>query len=293
MTTNMNFQEIVRMALAEDLGDGDHTSLATIEAGTKGMAELLIKGNGVLAGMPVAREVFRQVDPDLQMKELIEDGRFVEIGEVAFTVEGDIRSILAAERTVLNFMQRLSGIATETYRITRILKGTKAKVLDTRKTTPGLRELEKYAVRLGGGENHRMGLYDMIMIKDNHVDYARGIEPAVRAVEAYQKRRGKTLRVEVEVRNFEELLDAINSEKVDRIMLDNFSAEDVASAVQVVAGRFETEASGGITLDNVRRYAETGVDYISMGSLTHQIKSLDMSLKALISPFYDFPSIRP
>jgi len=280
------------MALAEDLGDGDHTSLATIKAGAKGMAELLIKGNGVLAGMPVAREVFRQVDPDLQMKELIEDGRFVEIGEVAFMVEGDIRSILAAERTVLNFMQRLSGIATETYRITRILKGTKAKVLDTRKTTPGLRELEKYAVRLGGGENHRMGLYDMIMIKDNHVDYARGIEPAVRAVEAYQKRRKTTLRVEVEVRNFEELLDAINSEKVDRIMLDNFSAEDVASAVQVVAGRFETEASGGITLDNVRRYAETGVDYISMGSLTHQIKSLDMSLKAIISPFYDFSSVR-
>jgi len=292
MTMNMNFQEIVRMALAEDLGDGDHTSLATIKAGAKGMAELLIKGNGVLAGMPVAREVFRQVDPDLQMKELIEDGRFVEIGEVAFMVEGDIRSILAAERTVLNFMQRLSGIATETYRITRILKGTKAKVLDTRKTTPGLRELEKYAVRLGGGENHRMGLYDMIMIKDNHVDYARGIEPAVRAVEAYQKRRKTTLRVEVEVRNFEELLDAINSEKVDRIMLDNFSAEDVASAVQVVAGRFETEASGGITLDNVRRYAETGVDYISMGSLTHQIKSLDMSLKAIISPFYDFSSVR-
>jgi len=292
MTMNMNFQEIVRMALAEDLGDGDHTSLATIKAGAKGKAELLIKGNGVLAGMPVAREVFRQVDPDLQMKELIEDGRFVEIGEVAFMVEGDIRSILAAERTVLNFMQRLSGIATETYRITRILKGTKAKVLDTRKTTPGLRELEKYAVRLGGGENHRMGLYDMIMIKDNHVDYARGIEPAVRAVEAYQKRRKTTLRVEVEVRNFEELLDAINSEKVDRIMLDNFSAEDVASAVQVVAGRFETEASGGITLDNVRRYAETGVDYISMGSLTHQIKSLDMSLKAIISPFYDFSSVR-
>ncbi|MBN1200106.1 MAG: carboxylating nicotinate-nucleotide diphosphorylase [Bacteroidales bacterium] len=295
MTNNkhLNCETIVRMALEEDLGDGDHTSLATIKEGTKGLARLLVKANGVLAGIPVAREVFRQVDPKLRMDELIGDGHFVEIGQVAFTVEGEIRSILAAERTVLNFMQRLSGIATETFRIKQLIKGTKAKILDTRKTTPGLRELEKYAVRLGGGENHRMGLYDMIMIKDNHVDFANGIEPALDAVADYQKRRGKKLRVEVEVRNFDELLDAINSGNIDRIMLDNFSVEDVASAVQVVAGRFETEASGGITLDNVRRYAETQVDYISLGSLTHQIKSLDMSLKAVIKNFYDPLSIHP
>ena len=285
----MNVEQIVKMALLEDLGDGDHTSLATIGEGTEGMAQLLVKGNGVLAGIPVAREVFRQVDPSLRLTELIEDGKFVESGDVAFIVEGDIRSILSSERTVLNFMQRLSGIATETFRITRLIQGTNTKILDTRKTTPGFRELEKYAVRLGGGENHRMGLYDMIMIKDNHVDYAKGIENAIKAVVSYQKKRGKKLRVEIEVRNFEELLDVINTGNIDRIMLDNFSVEDVVSAVQVVAGRFETEASGGITMDNVRRYADTGVDYISMGSLTHQIKSLDMSLKAVIKRFYEDP----
>lgn len=289
----MNVEKIVQIALEEDLGDGDHTSLATIGEGTEGMARLLVKGNGVLAGIPVAREVFRQVDPGLRMTGVLEDGRFVEKGEIAFTVEGDIRSILAAERTVLNFMQRLSGIATETFRITQEIKGTHARILDTRKTTPGLRELEKYAVRLGGGENHRMGLYDMIMIKDNHVDYARGIENAIEAVVRYQERRGNRLRVEIEVRDFEELLDAINAGNIDRIMLDNFTVEDVASAVQVVAGRFETEASGGITLDNVRRYAETGVDYISLGSLTHQIRSLDLSLKAVIKRFYDNAPLHP
>ncbi|MBL7138523.1 MAG: carboxylating nicotinate-nucleotide diphosphorylase [Bacteroidales bacterium] len=293
---NMDFEKIVKAALLEDLGDGDHTSLATIKEGTEGMAQLLIKGNGVLAGLPVAKEVFRQVDAGLRMTILIEDGSFVEIDDVPFTIEGDIRSILAAERTVLNFLQRLSGIATETFRMVQEVKGTKTKILDTRKTTPGLRELEKYAVRLGGGENHRMGLYDMIMIKDNHVDYAKGVENAIGAVAEYQERTGKKLKVEVEVRNFEELLDAINTGNIDRIMLDNFSVEDVESAVQVVAGRFETEASGGITLENVRKYAVTGIDYISMGSLTHQIKSLDMSLKAVIKRFYDnapdLPGIR-
>ncbi|NQV02311.1 MAG: carboxylating nicotinate-nucleotide diphosphorylase [Bacteroidia bacterium] len=292
----MDFEHIIKMALSEDIGDGDHTSLATIQEGTEGMARLLIKSNGVLAGIQVAKEVFRQVDPGLRITCLIEDGRFVEIGDIPFTVEGDIRSILAAERTVLNFMQRLSGIATETFRIAQEIKGTKAKILDTRKTTPGLRELEKYAVQLGGGENHRMGLYDMIMIKDNHVDYVKGVENAIEAVVEYQERTGKKLKVEIEVRNFEELLDAINTGHVNRIMLDNFSVEDMESAVQVVAGRYETEASGGITLENVRKYAETGVDYISMGSLTHQIKSLDMSLKAVIKRFYDnapdLPKIR-
>ncbi len=247
----------------------------------------MIKENGVLAGVWVAEKVFRKLDPRLKMNIYKTDGTFVEIDDVAFTVEGDIRFILAAERTVLNFMQRLSGIATHTFRMVREIEGTTTKILDTRKTTPLLRELEKYAVRLGGGENHRFGLYDMILIKDNHVDYARGVENAIEAVTGYLSQKGKKLKVEVEVRDFEELLDALNSGHIDRIMLDNFSVEDVASAVELVNGRCELEASGGITLENVRMYAETGVNYISMGSLTHHIKSLDMSLKAVIKRFYD------
>ena len=287
MFVDMELDRIIEEALKEDLGDGDHTSLATIEEGTSGEAQLLMKANGVLAGIDVAEKVFQKVDPDLKMNILITDGTFVEVNDVPFTVEGDIRSILAAERTVLNFMQRLSGIATETFRMVKEIQGTKAKILDTRKTTPLLRELEKYAVRLGGGENHRMGLYDMFMIKDNHVDYAKGIENAIEAVVKYMKRTGKKLKVEIEVRNFEELLDAVNYGHIDRIMLDNFSVEDVISAVQIINGRYETEASGGIILENVRQYAETGVDFISLGSLTHQIKSLDMSMKAVIKRFYD------
>lgn len=287
MFVDMELDRIIEEALKEDLGDGDHTSLATIEEGTSGEAQLLMKANGVLAGIEVAEKVFQKVDPDLKMNILITDGTFVEVNDVPFTVEGDIRSILAAERTVLNFMQRLSGIATETFRMVKEIQGTKAKILDTRKTTPLLRELEKYAVRLGGGENHRMGLYDMFMIKDNHVDYAKGIENAIEAVVKYMKRTGKKLKVEIEVRDFEELLDAVNYGHIDRIMLDNFSVEDVISAVQIINGRYETEASGGIILENVRQYAETGVDFISLGSLTHQIKSLDMSMKAVIKRFYD------
>jgi len=283
----MDLQNIIKEALKEDLGDGDHTSLATIPEEATGEARLLVKGNGVLAGVEVARQVFNEVDPDLNLTIMKTDGTFVEIGEEAFHVEGKTRSILAAERTVLNFMQRLSGIATETFRMVKEIKGTGAKILDTRKTTPLLRELEKYAVRLGGAENHRMGLYDMIMIKDNHVDYAKGIENAIEAVVDYMEKSGKKLKVEIEVRNFEELLDAVNFGHIDRIMLDNFLVEDVASAVEIIRGRYETEASGGITLGNVRRYAETGVNYISLGSLTHQIKSLDMSMKAVIKRFYD------
>lgn len=284
---NMDFIQIVSLALEEDLGDGDHTSLATIREGTIGEARLVVKRNGVLAGIPVAQEVFRQVDPGLRMSVTIKDGVFVERGAIPFTVEGNIRSILAAERTVLNFMQRLSGIATETFRIMKEIEGTKTRLLDTRKTTPGMRELEKYAVRIGGGGNHRMGLFDMIMIKDNHVDYAKGIGNAIQAVADYQKRTGRSLKVEIEVRNFQELLDAMNCGQIDRIMLDNFSVEDVASAVELVNGRFELEASGGITPENIRKYALTGVNFISMGSLTHQVKSLDMSLKAIIKRFYD------
>jgi len=289
----MNLEKIVAAALAEDIGDGDHTSLATIPAGSRGKAKLLIKANGVLCGIPVAQEVFRQVDPGLRMSVLKKEGTFVEIRDVAFTVEGEIRSILLAERTVLNFMQRMSGIATQTFRMIKEIQGLHTRILDTRKTTPMLRELEKYAVRTGGGENHRMGLYDMIMIKDNHVDYAKGIEKAILAVKRYQEQNGLKLKVEVEVRNFEELLEAINTGYIDRIMLDNFSVEDLDSAVQLVNGRFETEASGGIVLENVRRYAATGVDFISLGSLTHQIKSLDMSLQAIIKRFYEDDSVFP
>jgi nicotinate-nucleotide pyrophosphorylase (carboxylating) len=283
----MNLEEIVSEALKEDVGPGDHTSIATIDAQSVGTAKLVMKSNGVLAGLTAAKEVFRQVDPELKLEIFKPDGSFVEYGDVVFQVSGRARSILVAERTALNFMQRLSGIATQTRQMVKAIKGTKAVILDTRKTTPLLRSLEKEAVRLGGAENHRMGLYDMIMIKDNHVDYAGGIENAIRAVKKYLTENNLHLAIEVEVRNFEELLDAMNTEMVDRIMLDNFSVEDIQSAVELIGGKMEIEASGGINIHNVRAYAETGVDYISLGALTHQIASLDMSLKAVIKRFYD------
>jgi nicotinate-nucleotide pyrophosphorylase (carboxylating) len=276
----MTIDEIVERALLEDLGDGDHTSLATIGEESLGKAKLIIKDNGVICGLQVAEKVFRKVDPGLLLQFFCKDGDFVESGLVALTVEGRIRSILASERTVLNFMQRLSGIASYTFRMTQEIRGTKAKLLDTRKTTPMLRELEKYAVRTGGGTNHRTGLYDMILIKDNHVDYASGIGNAIRATHLYLEKTGKKLKIEIEVRNFKELIDVIECGGVDRVMLDNFTPEDVASAVKLVEGRFETEASGGIQLGNIRQYAEAGVDFISVGGLTHRFSSLDMSLKA-------------
>lgn len=276
----MDIDEIIERTLQEDLGDGDHTSLATILPDSKGKAKLLIKNDGIICGLPIAEKVFRKVDPDLLLELYTTDGSVVETGEIALTVEGRIRSILAAERTVLNFMQRLSGIATYTFRMNREIKGTKAKILDTRKTTPLMRELEKYAVRTGGGINHRFGLYDMILIKDNHVDYANGIVNAISSVQKYLENTGRKLKIEIEVRTFQELLEVINYGGVDRIMLDNFTPEDVASAVQLVKGRFETEASGGIQLGNIRKYAESGVDFISVGGLTHRFSSLDMSLKA-------------
>ena len=276
----MDIDEIIERTLQEDLGDGDHTSLATILPDSKGKAKLIIKNDGIICGLPVAEKVFRKVDPDLLLELFTTDGSVVETGEIALTVEGRIRSILAAERTVLNFMQRLSGIATYTFRMNREIKGTKAKILDTRKTTPLMRELEKYAVRTGGGINHRFGLYDMILIKDNHVDYANGIVNAISSVQKYLESTGRTLKIEIEVRTFQELLEVINYGGVDRIMLDNFTPEDVASAVKLVKGRFETEASGGIQLGNIRQYAESGVDFISVGGLTHRFSSLDMSLKA-------------
>jgi nicotinate-nucleotide pyrophosphorylase (carboxylating) len=274
-------EELIKMALEEDLGDGDHTSLATIPSGTTGKAQLLIKEDGVLAGVEVAQKVFRLVDPDLAFTVLLEDGFHVMPRDIAFTVEGKVHSILAGERLALNFMQRMSGIATATWNITSELDGLPVKVLDTRKTTPLWRELEKLAVRLGGGENHRMGLYDMILIKDNHVDFAGGIKKAIEATRSYLKKKAKDLKIEIEVRNFEELKEVLNCGGVDRIMLDNFSLQELNDAVNMVKNKYETEASGGITIENVRAYARRGVDYVSVGAITHHIKSLDMSLKAV------------
>ncbi len=281
----MNLDEIINYALTEDLGDGDHTSLAIFPKEGSGKARLIIKEDGIIAGLPVAERIFTRVDPQLSLELFKRDGDPVLKGEIAFEVRGNYLSLLSAERLVLNFMQRMSGIATLTSEMVKMVSGTKAKILDTRKTTPNLRELEKYAVRIGGGFNHRMGLFDMIMIKDNHVDFAGGVVPAIESVIQYLGKTKKELKIEIEVRNFDELLTVIHHGKVDRIMLDNFSAEDTASAVTIINGRYETEASGGITLQNVREYAEAGVDYISVGSLTHNFRSLDMSLKAVILSF--------
>ncbi|HNV50136.1 MAG TPA: carboxylating nicotinate-nucleotide diphosphorylase [Bacteroidales bacterium] len=276
----MTIDEIIKAALAEDVGNGDHTSLSTIPQWAIGRANLLIKENGILCGVDIARKVFNTVDPDLDFQVFIEDGNDVVPGDIVFSVSGKVISILTGERLALNFMQRLSGIATNTRLMVNELKGTKARLLDTRKTTPNFRELEKMAVRTGGGENHRMGLYDMILIKDNHVDFAGGIKQAIKAVHNYIKDKALDLKIEIEVRNFDELNLVMETGGVDRIMLDNFNVSDLKKAVELVAGRFETEASGNITLKNIREYAKTGVDFISSGQLTHQIRSLDMSLKA-------------
>ncbi|MFO7613496.1 MAG: carboxylating nicotinate-nucleotide diphosphorylase [Bacteroidales bacterium] len=277
----MTIDEIIRLALEEDIGPGDHTSLSAIPAHKTGTSQLLVKEEGILAGVGIAEKVFHALDPSLVFDAIIPDGEAVKPGDIAFYVSGGSRSILTGERLALNFMQRMSGIATTTHRLVKLLAGTRARILDTRKTTPLLRELEKMAVRLGGGENHRMGLYDMIMIKDNHVDFAGGIREAIEAVNRYLKIEGLRLKIEIEVRNFEELQDVISIGKVHRIMLDNFTPENLAKAVHMIDGRFESEASGGITIDNIRQYAETGVDYISVGALTHHIQCLDMSLKAI------------
>ncbi len=278
----MTIDEIIIKALAEDIGDGDHTTLATLQADASGKAKLLVKDNGVLCGVDLAERIFHAVDPSIKLNIFIHDGAVIAKGDVVFEVTGNKASILQSERLVLNFMQRLSGIATATARAVKQTEGFNTKILDTRKTTPLLRELEKYAVRTGGGENHRMGLYDMVMIKDNHVDYAGGIVQAIEAVEKYLERTKRKLKIEIEVRNFEELQHVLDHGKIHRIMLDNFSVTDMRKAVLLIDRRFETEASGGITEENIREYASTGVDYISMGALTHQIKSLDLSLKAEI-----------
>lgn len=272
----------IERALLEDVGDGDHTSLATVPKGKQGIAELLIKDEGILSGMEEAEAIFLQVDPTLNLEIRISDGTAVRSGDVPLIVKGNIHSILIAERLVLNVMQRMSGIATTTHKITVLLEGTKTKVLDTRKTTPLLRFLEKKAVRAGGGTNHRTGLYDMILIKDNHVDYAGGIREAIEAANNYRQRLNKSIQIEVEVRNLDELQEAMEVGQIDRIMLDNFTPELTREAVRRIDGRFITESSGGITADTVRQYAEAGVDFISIGGLTHSVKSMDISLKARI-----------
>jgi nicotinate-nucleotide pyrophosphorylase (carboxylating) len=267
-------------ALAEDIGDGDHTSLSTIPVDQTGSAKLLIKENGIIAGVEVAMEIFKAVDPDLKLDVLIHDGEIVKSGDIAFYISGSVHSILKAERLVLNTMQRMSGIASTTNRIVKRLEGTGTKVLDTRKTTPGLRYIEKLAVKIGGGVNHRFGLYDMILIKDNHVDYAGGISNAISSAQSYLIKNKINIPVEVEVRNLDELKEVMQFGKIDRILLDNFSLLTLKEAVKLIDGTYITEASGGITEQNVLDYANCGVDYVSMGALTHSVKSLDMSLKA-------------
>jgi nicotinate-nucleotide pyrophosphorylase (carboxylating) len=276
----MKIDEIIKHALQEDVGDGDHTSLSTIPATAKGKAVLHIKQDGILAGINVAEKVFKQVDPSVIFKPFLNDGDRVKIGDLVFEVEGKAISILTAERLALNFMQRMSGIATYTAHLVSLIKGLDTKLLDTRKTTPLIRELEKYAVVQGGGFNHRMGLYDMIMIKDNHIDFAGGIKNAIHATNKYLLEHNKDLKIEIEVRNLKELNEVLETGRVHRIMLDNYSPAELKKAVETIHGRFETEASGGITENTIRQYAETGVDFISVGALTHHIKSLDMSLLA-------------
>ena len=272
---------IIDNALREDVGDGDHSSLACIPAEVTGTAQLLVKDDGILAGVDFAKRVFAKVDADLQMEMLIPDGAFVRYGDVAFRVSGHVQSILKAERLVLNAMQRMSAIATKTHKFVEILADLKTRILDTRKTTPGIRALEKWAVRIGGGTNHRFGLYDMVMLKDNHIDFAGGIEQAITKTRAYLQEKELDLKIEIETRNLDEVAEVLRVGGVDRIMLDNFNYDDLREAVKMIDGRFETEASGGITEKTLRNYAECGVDFISSGALTHSVSNMDLSLKAI------------
>ena len=271
---------LIDLAFAEDIGDGDHTTLCCIPDEAIGKSKLLIKERGILAGVKVAQEVFRRFDPELKVEVLMEDGARVEPGDVAMVVTGKVRSLLQTERLMLNIMQRMSGIATTTNRYVELLKGTKTRVLDTRKTTPGMRMLEKQAVKIGGGCNHRIGLFDMILLKDNHVDFCGGISNAIARCHKYLEDKNLNLKIEIEVRNFEEIKEVLAQGGVDRIMLDNFSVEDTKKAVEIIGGKYETESSGGITFDTIRQYAECGVDFVSVGALTHSVKCLDMSFKA-------------
>ncbi len=274
--------QIIRNALAEDIGEGDHSTLACVPEKATGAARLLVKEEGIIAGIEVAKRIYELVDPTLELIVYKHDGEQVKIGDIAFVVTGSSRSILTSERLVLNFMQRMSGIATQTNQILRVIEGCNTKLLDTRKTTPGIRYLEKWAVKIGGGENHRFGLYDLIMLKDNHVDYAGGVTKAIQKTKEYLLKTKKSLGIIVEVRNLKELDEAINEGGVMRIMLDNFNPTDLKEALKRVPAEIETEASGGITLSNIRDYAETGVQYISVGALTHSVKSMDLSLKAMM-----------
>ncbi|MCX6297219.1 MAG: carboxylating nicotinate-nucleotide diphosphorylase [Bacteroidetes bacterium] len=278
---NFNIQKFITAALAEDMGDGDHTSLACIPSSAIGKAQLLVKENGISAGVELAKEIFKTVDKSLKLNVFINDGSKIKEGDIVLTVEGKSQSILLAERLVLNCMQRMSGIATKTNHLVQLCKGTKTKVIDTRKTTPTLRGLEKWAVVLGGGANHRIGLYDMVLIKDNHIDYAGGIQQAIDASKKYLKAKNKKLKIEVEARNLHEVKEILSIGGINRIMLDNFSTADIKKAVLLIDGKYETEASGGITEQNISKYAKCGVNFISVGALTHHIKSLDLSLKAI------------
>ena len=279
-TKEQLIDDLIDLAFAEDIGDGDHTTLCCIPDTAMGKSRLLIKEPGILAGVEIARKIFHRFDPDLKMTVYIEDGNAVKPGDVAFVVEGRVQSLLQTERLMLNVMQRMSGIATMTHRYVKKLEGLHTRILDTRKTTPGMRMLEKEAVKIGGGVNHRIGLFDMILLKDNHVDFAGGIENAISRCHDYLKAKGKDLKIEIEVRNLDELKEVMRVGGVDRIMLDNFSPELTKEAVKIVGGKYEIESSGGITFDTIRDYAESGVDFVSVGALTHSVKGLDMSFKA-------------
>ena len=272
--------KLIELAFAEDIGDGDHTTLCCIPEDAMGKSHLVITEDGILAGVEMAKKVFAKFDPTMQVEVLINDGAHVKVGDIAMVVTGKVRSLLQTERLMLNIMQRMSGIATMTNKYVELLKGTKTRVLDTRKTTPGLRMLEKQAVKIGGGTNHRIGLFDMILLKDNHIDFAGGIANAIDRCHNYLKEKNLDLKIEIEVRNFDELQQVLDKGGVNRIMLDNFSVADTKKAVDIIAGRYETESSGGITFDTIRGYAEQGVDFISVGALTHSVKGLDMSFKA-------------
>jgi nicotinate-nucleotide pyrophosphorylase (carboxylating) len=279
MTEELN--NLIINALQEDIREGDHTSLACIPSSAIGKARLLVKENGIIAGIEVAKFIFSKVDSKIKIKTFIKEGSAIKVGDVIFEIEGPSISILTAERLVLNCMQRMSAIATKTQQINSLIRGTNAKVLDTRKTTPNFRYLEKLAVKIGGGTNHRFGLYDMMMIKDNHIDFAGGIKPAIEKANKYQKDKGINIPIEIETRNLSEVREVLSVGNIQRIMLDNFSIEETREAVNVIDGKFQTESSGGITEQTIRKYAECGVDYISVGALTNSIKSLDLSLKAI------------
>lgn len=280
-TKDQLIDDLLDLSFAEDIGDGDHTTLSTIPADAMGKSRLIIKEDGVLAGVEMALKVFEKLDPSIKTEVFIKDGSKVKKGDIAFISEGPVRSLLIAERTMLNIMQRMSGVATMTNRYQNELKGLHTQVLDTRKTTPGMRMLEKDAVRLGGGTNHRIGLFDMILIKDNHIDFAGGIEKAIDRASKYCKENNKDMKIEVEVRSLEDIRRVMAHGGVDRIMFDNFTPELTKEAVKLVDGKYETESSGGITLENLRQYGEAGVDFISVGALTHSVKGLDMSFKAI------------